>query len=139
MLREEYPSYFTSLLRKPRGVKIIETVIFVIFLFLLSIIYDFSENMFKIGAITSGILVLSITPVIYKLIVKPRYTLTNTHLIIEKNGRKSEVSFANIEQTYDLRFFFIVDGKKTPLMVSDEFIEDLNKQIDLLKRNKKKH
>lgn len=137
ILRDEYPSYFTILLRKSRKVKIFETIIFVVFIFTFSLIYNFTDNMFKIGAIVGGILVLSFTPIIFKLVVKPRYTLTDTHLIIEKLGSKKEVSLTNIEQTYDLRFFFILDGKKTPLMVSDIFIEELNTQIEQLKRNKK--
>lgn len=139
IIREEYPSYFTIMLRKSTKVKIIETIIFIMLILILSFIYSFSDNIFKIGAIVSGVLVLFMSPIIYKAVVNPKYVLTNTHLIIEKSNTKREIPITNIEQTYDLRFFFIIDGKKTPLMISDNFIEDLNIQIDRLKRNKKKH
>ncbi len=139
IIREESPSLFTIFLRKSMKVKIIETIIFIILIFILSLMYNLSDNMFKMGAVIGGILVLSISPIIYKAVIKPKYILTDIYLIIEKAGNKREIPIVNIEQTYDLKFFFIIDGKKTPLMISNNFIEDLNKKIEQMRRNKKKH
>lgn len=139
IIREENPSYFTILLRKSTKVKIIETIIFILLIIILSLFYNFSDSKFKIGAILLGVLVLFLSPVIYKIMIRPKYILTSTHLIIEKINNKREIPIVNIEQTYDLRFFYFINGKKTPLMISDNFIEDLNVQLDQLKRSKKKY
>ncbi len=139
VILEESSSLSTIFFRKSMKIKIIETIIFIILIIILSLVYNSSDSIFKIGAIGGGIIILIASPIIYKMKVKPKYTLTDTYLIIEKSEIKKEIPIADIEQTYDLKFFYLIEGKKTPLMISNDFIDELNKKIDQLKRGKKKH
>lgn len=134
-IREEIPSYLTVLMRKSSITKIVESVAFILLVFGLYLNFGYNNSTFKISVILGAILTLGLSPVIYKTIVKPKYTLTNSHLIIEKLDSKKEVPIAKIKHSYDLRMFYILDGKKTALTVSDDFLEDLNKEID---KNKEK-
>lgn len=139
VILEESSSISTIFFRKSMKIKIIETLIFILLVIVLSVMFNSSDSIFKIGVIAGGIFILTFSPIIYKMIIKPKYILTDTHLIIEKAGIKKEIPITDVDQTYDLKFFYLIEGKKTPLMISNVFIEELNKKIDQLKRNKKKH
>lgn len=137
MIREEIPSYFTVILRKSTKVKILETLIFLISIVGISLFFDRSSEFFKIAIISSAIVILLMTPFVYKPIVKPKFILTKTELIIEKSGKQEKISLTNLEQSNDLRFMYLINEKKTPLMISDIFIEELNTQIDCVNKSKK--
>lgn len=137
IVREEVPRYITVILRKSTKVKLLESFGFIILVILISLFIDNTSGMFKILIISSGALILLSTPLVYKPIVKPKYILTKTKLIIEKSGKKEEFSLLNVEQSNDLRFMYNIDGKKVPLMITENFIEELNQQIEYVNRIKK--
>lgn len=132
---EEIPSYSTLLKRKSLKVKTIETVAFMILLGILYVIFG-NNTIFKVGAFVSAIITLGLSPLIYKITVKPKYVLTKTNIIIRKLNNQIEIPIVKIDQTEDLKYFYLINDKKTALSVSDEFIEKLDKQIELMKRKK---
>ncbi|WP_339060961.1 hypothetical protein [Tepidibacillus marianensis] len=108
----EHPSYMTLLSRKTRIHKMIESVFFVIIVIAMIILYGYSSSFFKYGVFASAILVLLLSPIVYKIVVQPQFTLTETELIIEKRNRKMRFSLAKIEDAYDLRYIFQINEKK---------------------------
>lgn len=138
VIRDEYADYKTIFFRKSLRYKIIETLVFIILLIIMIGLIETSTTEFKVGAIGLAVFILGFSPQLYKLVAKPRHILTDKELIIEKFGRQRVVSLVAVEETYDLRFFYNIDGKKTPLMISDSFIEDLDKKIEEIKKAKEK-
>lgn len=137
IIKQEKPAYFTLMMRKSSKVKILETVAFVILIMLLSAKLGFEHPYFKLAAITGAVLALGLSPLIYRVVVKPEYTLTETELIIKKFSQETRIPLTKVKNSYDLKFFYLLDGKKTPLSVSNEFLEELDNQIELLKRKLK--
>lgn len=136
IIREEKPKYSTILLRKPKKVKVIETIVFLSLIVILSQTITGAHPYFKAASILSAVVTLGLTPIIYSLLVKPKYILTDTTLIIQKNNKEQRIPIASIESLYEVRYFFLIDNKKTPLTVSNEFIDALEDQIEELKRKK---
>lgn len=134
---QEKPSYFTMIFRKSSKVKILETIAFIMLIMLLSVKLGFDHPYFKLGAIISAVLALALSPVLYKIIVNPEYTLTETELVINKFAQETRTPLTKVKNAYDLKFFYLLDEKKTPLTVSDEFLKKLDNQVDLLKRKLK--
>jgi len=133
---QEVPSYKTLLLRRSSRAKIMETVIFLLFIIILGSTYGYHHPFFKILAIGSAIITIALSPLFYKLIVNPKYVLTKTGIIITKFNKENLITFNNITPSYDLRYFFFINGKKTALSVSDQFLEALKHQLEYFKRKK---
>ncbi|OEG00250.1 hypothetical protein BHF71_05535 [Vulcanibacillus modesticaldus] len=134
IIKQEVPSYLTVLLRKSGIVKTVETIVFLFVLLILWFELGYDNPNFKIGALISATLTLGLSPIVYKLIVKPKYSLTETHLVINKLNEELLIPIAKIKRSYDMRFFYIIDGKKTALTVSDDFIRELDLQIEKIKK-----
>ncbi len=138
VIRDEYADYKTIFFRKSMRYKLIETLVFFILLIILINLVDTSTTEFKLGAIAIAALTLGLSPLLYKLVAKPRHILTDKELTIEKFGKKRTVPLTAVEETYDLRFFYKVEGKKMPLMISDDFIEDLDQKLEEIKKVREK-
>ncbi|TCS79585.1 hypothetical protein [Tepidibacillus fermentans] len=136
ILFEERPSYLTLLTRKSSLHKTIETIIFIVFVVVLAFVYGFTSSFFKVGVLISAGVVLFLSPVAYSWIVRPQYILTETELIIKKMNQKTSVPYARIEDAYDLRFIFKINGEKEVLSVSDAFIDELNERLYQFKLKK---
>jgi len=39
-----------------------------------------------------------------------------------------------VKPAYDLPYFYMIDGKRTPLLVSDDFLDRLNERMEILRR-----
>ncbi|MFV9511766.1 hypothetical protein [Tepidibacillus sp. LV47] len=126
---DEQPSYLTLLLRKSFLHKTIETIIFIVLVIILAFVYGNTGIIFKVGALISAGVVLLLSPFVYQLIVRPRYMLTETELIIEKMNQKKTIPLSRIEEAYDLHYIFRINGKKEVLSVSDSFLDVLNQQL----------
>lgn len=134
IIKQEKPAYFTLMMRKSSKVKILETIAFIVLIMLLSVKLGFEHPYFKFAAIAGAVLALGLSPLIYRIVVKPEYTLTETELIINKFSQETRFPLTKVKNSYDLKFFYLLDGKKTPLTVSNDFLEELDNQIVLLKR-----
>jgi len=132
----EQPSYATLITRKASGQKIVESVIFVLLVIFMVGFIGYSSPYFNYGVFGSAILVLLLSPFVYKALVQPKYTLTETELIIEKKRNQIIIPLAKIEDAYDLRYIFQINGKKELLNVSDVFLNELNQQRLRLKSKK---
>lgn len=137
VIRDEKPGYFTVLTRKTLLFKLVESIVFLIFIMLLMVGYGYDHPQFKLLAVLGGIATLIITPLFYRLVINPRYVLTDVHLEIKKRGQKRTIPLTKVSRGYDMRYIYLMDGKKTVLTVSDSFIHDLNSQLELLKRKLK--
>lgn len=136
IIRQENPGYLTLLLRKSFRIRIAETVIFIILIIILGVNYNYQETNFKILAVISAFLTIGLSPVIYKIIVKPKFILTNTELVIQKFSKQIKIPLVKIQHLYDLKYFYSIEGKKTPLAVSDAFLETLDEQLAIVKKSK---
>lgn len=136
VIRQESPGYGTLLLRKSGKVKMGETLIFIVILILLYAFLGYNHPYFKLGAVLIAIASLGLSPILYKGLVKPIYTLTETELVIQKRNKEERIPIVNIKPSYDLRFIFVINGEKRVLSVSDAFLEELNKRIELLNQKK---
>lgn len=137
IIMQEKPAYFTLMIRKSSKVKIIETVAFILLILMLSYTLGYNHPYFEITVILSAVVAIGFSPIIYKLIVNPEYTLTETELIISKSAQETRIALIKVKNSYDLKFFYLLDDKKTVLTVSNEFLEALDKQLYLLKRKLK--
>ena len=138
VIRDEYADYKTIFFRKSVRYKVIETLVFIVLVLILLGFVEPSTTEFKVGAISAGVLTLGLSPLLFKLIVRPRHILTDNELILERYGKRRVVALGAVEETNDLRFFYKIEGKKMPLMISDDFIADLDSKLDQLKREKKR-
>lgn len=135
---EEIPGYFTLLIRKSFKVRAIETIVFLFLIVVLRYRFGVNVALFKIGAVISFLLTLGFSPVFYRIFVNPKYTLTETELIVKKFSKEYRVPLIKVDTTHDLKYFFYVNDKKTPLSVSDDFIDRLVLQLAKVKKKSKK-
>lgn len=135
---KEVSSYKTLLFRKGMAYRILETVIFI--LGIIIAFYMIGENnlQFKLSAVAIAALVVGGSPFVYQALLHPTYTLTKTELWISVGQKEQMVPLANISPSYDLRYMYYLNGKKKPLMVSDQFLEVLNQELWRI-RHLKKH
>ncbi len=138
VIRDEYADYKTIFFRKSMRYKVIETLVFIGLVVILLGFVEPSTTEFKLGALGAGVLTLALSPLLFQLVVRPRHILTDNELILERSGRQRKVALGAVEETNDLRFFYRIEGKKMPLMISDDFIADLDSKLDQLKREKKR-
>lgn len=137
IIQQEKPSLGTLFLRKSSRSRVIETGVFI---FLIFVIYQYTgyNTAFKLIAIGTALLTISLSPVIYKLINKPEYILTETELIIKTGHKEEKIPLIFIENSYDLRYFYYIKGKKFVIATSNNFLEALDQQLLLIKKHQKK-
>lgn len=138
VIRDEYADYKTIFFRKSMRYKVIETLVFIGLVVILLGFVEPSTTEFKLGALGAGVLTLALSPLLFQMVVRPRHILTDNELILERSGKQRKVALGAVEETNDLRFFYRIEGKKMPLMISDDFIADLDNKLDQLKREKKR-
>ncbi len=134
IIRQEIPSYLTLLQRKSSKVKYMETFVFIILLITVYQFLGYEHTFFKISAIFSALVTLIISPIVYKILIKPIYRLTETELVIQKANKETRIPIIKIKPAYDLRYFYDINDKKILLSVSNQFLEDLNKQIEIVNK-----
>lgn len=137
IIRQEKPSYTTLLFRKSSKVKLIETGAFLLLVTVLAYALTFSHPYIEAAVIAVAVLTLGLSPLIYKVIVQPEYILTNTELVIKKMGKETRYPLTKVKDAHDLRFFFLLDGQKTNLTVSDDFLAKLNHQLEIVNKKLK--
>jgi hypothetical protein len=131
-------TYKDLLLRKSMKMRLFETVLFIIMMLVLSGIMNPETNQFKILVFACAIAVVGLAPFFYKAVMRPRYTLTRTHLIINISGQERSYPLSEVEPVIEGRHVFLLNGKRESLMVSREFLAQLNERLFYFRKKGKR-
>lgn len=134
---EERSSYNVLLVRKNWMMRIVDTSLFLIGLGFLFFIFEFRSPSFIAGAIAVAVLSVVIAPWLFRLIARPYYRLDQDRLIIQIWNKEKSIPLTDIERDFDLPYFYRVRKKRTPLLVSDNFLDELNSRLEVIKRGKR--
>ncbi len=126
---EETPSYTLLLYRKDNWLRGLEIGLFLLgFLFFLQPNFSFHSVLFVIGLFVLAGVVMVIAPLLYLLIFRPRYILSEDRLTICR-GKSEQVIPLESEQMIDLHY--LQSGNtRIPLLVSDKFLENVKIQLE---------
>ncbi|WP_019123946.1 hypothetical protein [Brevibacillus massiliensis] len=138
VLYQAESAYGDLLLRKNFKMRIIEVLVFIFCILLASIFIDSQSVQFKVIAIGIAIAVVGLAPFAYKAVLRPRYTLTRTHLIISMGNKETAYPLSEVEEAIEGRHFYKINGKRYSLMVSRDFLAKLNEQLLRFKRKNKR-
>ncbi|HZG14299.1 MAG TPA: hypothetical protein VE710_04670 [Candidatus Bathyarchaeia archaeon] len=138
VLMEVESTYKDLLLRKSVKMRVNETILFVLGMLVLSNMFDTNSNLFKVLAFAVAIAVVGLSPFFYKAVMKPRYTLTRTHLIVSISGKERSYPLNEVEPVIEGRHVFRLSGKRESLMVSREFLAQLNERLFYFRKKGKR-
>ncbi len=131
-------SYGDLILRKNLRMRIIETLVFIVGLFVSANILNTQSAAFKVSAFAIAAAVIGLAPFVYKAVLRPRYTLTKTHLIVSISGKETAYPLTEVEPVIEGRHYYKLRGKRESLMVSRDFLVQLNERIHLFQRKGKR-
>ncbi|TCS93270.1 hypothetical protein [Hazenella coriacea] len=134
---EERSSYNVLLVRKNWSMRIFDTSLFLLGLGFLFIFFEFRSPPFIAGAIAIAVLSIFIAPALFRFIGRPHYKLYQDHLVVRIWNREKSIPLTDMERDFDLPYFYRVRKKRTPLLVSDNFLGELNNRLEVIKRGKK--
>lgn len=134
---EERSSYNVLLVRKNWNMRIFDTSLFLIGLGLLFLVFEFRSPPFIVGAIAIAVLSVFIAPALFRSVARPYYRLERDQLIVRIWNKEKSIPLADIERDFDLPYFYRVRKKRTPLLVSDHFLDELNSRLEVIKRGKR--
>lgn len=130
--------YQDLLLRKNFRMRVLETIVFIGGMLLASLFFDTNSATFKVSAFAIAIAVVGLAPYLYKAVLRPRYTLTKTHLIISIAGNERSYPLSEVEPIIEGRHLYRLSGKREALMVSRNFLAHLNERIHAFQRKNKR-
>lgn len=113
-------------------------IIFLIGFFAMVPFFELRSTPFILMMLLWGVLVMGLTPALYRLIYRPHYTLTPDSLVIQKRGESAVYHLSEVKPGYNYPNLYVVKGKKMALLVSDDFLSDLEAQRELVKRGLKR-
>ncbi len=138
ILRHEEASAKDIYLKRPVTYKLIETLLYIIVMFgLLNFLPQGRMTVFII-AMAAAIIIVGFAPLIYKAILHPTYKLSRTHLVLRVGKNEESVPLNELQRvsvwkpTYRTR-----SGKKYHVMASQEFLEEVDKQIARIQKRGK--
>ncbi|RNB91489.1 hypothetical protein EDM56_05490 [Brevibacillus fluminis] len=138
ILYQAEAQYKDLLLRKTFGLRILETVVFIVGMLLASAVFNSETLVFKISAFVIAFAVVGLAPFVYKVVLRPRYTLTKSHLVISISGKERSFPLNEVEAIIEGRHMYRLSGKREALMVSRDFLAHLNERIFLFQRKNKR-
>lgn len=139
VLYHEKATYSDLFLRKNAKMRIMETVLFVIIMILLSSLFgDRDSTVFKVFAIASAVALVGLAPFFYKWSLRPVYTVTKSHLIINIRGQETAYPLTQVEPIIEGRHMYRINGKRMPLMISHKFLAHLNERLHVINRKNKR-
>jgi hypothetical protein len=130
---EETTPYTVLLYRKDRELRLWEVGGFLIGMIPLLSLFPFRSAPFVVSLLVLAAAVMAGMPALYRAVYRPRYILYRDRLEIRKGRRRQTVPLTRVKPAYDLPYFFIIDGKRTPLLVSDDFLGRLNERLEILR------
>ncbi len=130
---EETTPYTVLLYRKDRELRLWEVGGFLIGMIPLLSLFPFRSAPFVVSLLVLAAAVMAGMPALYRAVYRPRYILYRDRLEIRKGRRRQTVPLTRVKPAYDLPYFFIIDGKRIPLLVSDDFLGRLNERLEILR------
>ncbi|MEW9031449.1 MAG: hypothetical protein AB2404_01745 [Planifilum fimeticola] len=134
LICEETTPYTVLLYRKDRELRLWEVGGFLIGLIPLLSLFPFRSAPFVVALLLLAAAVMAGMPALYRAVYRPRYILYKDRLEIRKGRRRETVPLNRVKPAYDLPYFYMIDGKRTPLLVSDDFLGRLNERMEILRR-----
>ncbi|MGC5328691.1 hypothetical protein [Brevibacillus sp. SYSU BS000544] len=138
IIAESVATYSDLLLRKSFKLRVLETVLFIFGMLFASNFFDPKTGIFKIFAITMAIAVVGLAPFFYKMILRPRYTLTKTHLIVSISDKETAYPLDKVEPMIQGRHLYKLNGKRESLMVSRQFLSQIEERVALFQKKAKR-
>ncbi|MGD8192632.1 hypothetical protein ACQCN2_21905 [Brevibacillus ginsengisoli] len=138
ILFQSESGYSDLLMRKSLKLRILETCLFLFGMLFASNFIDAKSGTFKVIAISIAIAVVGLAPFFYKMVLRPRYTLTKTQLIVSISGKETAYSLDQVEPLIQGRHFYKLNGKRESLMVSREFLSHLEERLALFQKKSKR-
>lgn len=130
---EETTPYTVLLYRKDRELRLWEVGGFLIGMIPLLSLFPFRSAPFVVSLLVLAAAVMAGMPALYRAVYRPRYILYRDRLEISKGRRRQTVPLTRVKPAYDLPYFFMIDGKRIPLLVSDDFLGRLNERLEILR------
>lgn len=130
---EETTPYTVLLYRKDRELRLWEVGGFLIGMIPLLSLFPFRSAPFVVSLLVLAAAVMAGMPALYRAVDRPRYILYRDRLEIRKGRRRQTVPLTRVKPAYDLPYFFMIDGKRIPLLVSDDFLGRLNERLEILR------
>lgn len=137
-LIEESSSYQTLLYRKNRTMRYVEIVIFLVGLGLIWSLLIYRTASFNIAVISLAVILYFISPLFYRIIAKPHYALYADRLEVRTGKKVESIPLVEIIREHDLPYIYRIRKKRTPVLVSNAFLDELNAQLEVIKRGSKK-
>lgn len=131
-------TYSDLLLRKSLKLRVLETVLFIFGMLFASNFMDTKSGVFKMIAIAIAVAVVGLAPFVYKMVLRPRYTLTKTHLIVSIADKETAYSLDQVEPLIQGRNMYKLNGKRESLMVSRQFLSQLEERVALFQKKTKR-
>lgn len=130
---EEHTSYWTFLYRKKRWMRRSESLVFVLGLIAILMFFPFRSQPFILSVIGLAIGVFFGFPCLYKVWLRPCYTLYPDRLQIRSRSCTETIPLKQIHKDFDLPNVYVINGKREALLVSNHFLEKLNGQLEVMK------
>lgn len=131
-------TYADLLVRKSFRLRVLESFLFIAGMLLASNFMNPQTVQFKMFAIAIAVAVVGLAPFFYKMVLKPRYTLTKTHLIISLSGTETAYPLNEVEEVLTGRNIYKIQGKRHALIVSRAFLLHLNERLALFHKKGRK-
>jgi hypothetical protein len=131
---EEKTAYKVLLYRKNRTLRLLETFFFLLGFTFMALRFEFRSPAMIAGTLVLALGVIFAVPAVYLAIVKPRYALYKDKLVIQLGKKAETYHLTEIEKEIDLPYIFQIKNKRTPLLVSDDFLSELNVRLEVIKR-----
>ncbi|MCS1352142.1 hypothetical protein [Mechercharimyces sp. CAU 1602] len=131
VIREEATSYTILLYRKSPTTRYIEMGLFLVGFFVLLSFFEVRSTPFIIALLMVAAVIMFGFPVLYRVVVHPRYALYADRLEVRVGRKTSVYPLLDLERTYDLGHIFRskLHNKKIYLLVSDDFLTALRSQL----------
>ena len=113
---EETTPYTVLLYRKDRELRLWEVGGFLIGMIPLLSLFPFRSAPFVVSLLVLAAAVMAGMPALYRAVYRPRYILYRDRLEIRKGRRRQTVPLTRVKPAYDLPYFFMIDGKRTPFV-----------------------
>lgn len=135
---KEFSSYSNIFQNRPVRYRFIETLAFIIVLVLVSAYVPSDKTWSKLLIFSVAIAFIAAAPYVYQRLLSPKYFLGKNELMIEVGGKKRTYSLIHVERASNWKPMYRLDGKKEALMVSRQFSERLDDQLEKVRKGKKR-
>ncbi|PTM53305.1 hypothetical protein [Desmospora activa] len=138
-VRDERTSYTVLLYRKNRIQRLIEIGLFLGGLLVALPMFEELRSLpFILTVLGWGFVVMAVVPAVLLVWKRPRYRLFDDRLVIYWGKQREEVALSQVKPAFEFPNQFEIEGRKCALLVTDDFLQDLNTQLELNKRGLKR-